>query len=68
MSPLLVNEEVMLTGITVDGRQVIIYPNWVGPDFLKTMEICCCAGASCARAEKACRSAERVAGAQTLAQ
>ncbi len=39
MSPPLVNEEVMLTGITVDGRQVLIYPNWVGPDFLKTMEI-----------------------------
>ena len=39
MSPPLVNEEVNITGITVDGRQVLIYPNWVGPDFLKTMEI-----------------------------
>jgi predicted permease len=37
--PPLVNTEVMLTSIDVDGRQVIIYPNWVGPEFFDTLSI-----------------------------
>ena len=39
LSPPLVNTEVMLTGIDVGGRQVLIYPNWVGPEFFQTMGI-----------------------------
>jgi predicted permease len=39
MSPPLVNEYVNLTSIDVDGRRVLIYPNWVGPDFFETMGI-----------------------------
>jgi len=37
--PPLVSNGVMLTSIEVDGRQVIIYPNWVGPEFFETMGI-----------------------------
>jgi len=37
--PPLVNTMVMMTSIDVDGRRVIIYPNWVGPDFFQTMGI-----------------------------
>ena len=37
--PPLVNTTVMITGIEVDGRRVMIYPNWVGPDFFQTMRI-----------------------------
>jgi predicted permease len=39
LSPPLVNTEVMISGITVGGRQVLIYPNWVGPEFFETMGI-----------------------------
>jgi predicted permease len=39
MSPPLVNEMVMITSIDVNGKRVMIYPNWVGPDFRQTMEI-----------------------------
>lgn len=39
LNPPLVNENVMITSIDVDGRRVLIYPNWVGADFLKTMGI-----------------------------
>ncbi|HLJ45435.1 MAG TPA: ABC transporter permease [Bryobacteraceae bacterium] len=39
MSPPLVNPVVMITSIDVDGRRVMIYPNWVGPDFFQTMRI-----------------------------
>jgi len=34
-----VSNGVMLTSIEVDGRQVLIYPNWVGPEFFETMGI-----------------------------
>lgn len=37
--PPLVNDMVMITSIDVDGKRVMIYPNWVGPDFFKTMRI-----------------------------
>ncbi|MGC2720396.1 MAG: ABC transporter permease [Candidatus Acidiferrales bacterium] len=35
----LVNTEVRITSINVDGRRVLIYPNWVSPEFFKTMRI-----------------------------
>ena len=37
--PPLVNTMVMMTSIDVDGRRIMIYPNWVGPDFFQTMRI-----------------------------
>jgi predicted permease len=37
--PPLVNTEVMITSIDVDGRRVMIYPNWVSPEFFQTMRI-----------------------------
>jgi predicted permease len=39
LSPPLVNADVMITGIEVDGHRVLIYPNWVGPEFFHTMDI-----------------------------
>jgi predicted permease len=39
LSPPLVNENVMITSIDVDGHRVLIYPNWVGPEFFHTMDI-----------------------------
>jgi predicted permease len=38
-SPPLVNESVSITDIQVDGRRVMIYPNWVGAEFFQTMGI-----------------------------
>jgi predicted permease len=38
-SPPLVNKEVMITSIEVDGHRVMIYPNWVDPEFFQTMGI-----------------------------
>jgi ABC-type antimicrobial peptide transport system permease subunit len=37
--PPLVSDEVHLTSIKVDGRRVLIYPNWISPDFFQTMGI-----------------------------
>jgi predicted permease len=37
--PPLVSEEVHMTSIDVNGRRVLIYPNWIGPDFFTTMGI-----------------------------
>ncbi len=37
--PPLVNTMVMMTSIDVDGRRVMIYPNWVSPEFFQTMRI-----------------------------
>jgi predicted permease len=37
--PPLVNTMIMMTSIDVDGRRIMIYPNWVGPDFFETMRI-----------------------------
>jgi predicted permease len=37
--PPLVNTMVMFTSIDVDGRRIMIYPNWVGPEFFQTMRI-----------------------------
>ena len=37
--PPLVNTMVMMTSIDVDGRRIMIYPNWVGPEFFQTMRI-----------------------------
>jgi predicted permease len=39
MNPPLVNKEVMITGIEVNNRRILIYPNWVGPEFFQTMRI-----------------------------
>jgi len=39
LSPPLVTENVMITGIRVDGRHVLIYPNWVGPEFFETLGV-----------------------------
>jgi predicted permease len=35
----LVNTNVMITGFTINGRLIKTYPNWVGPEFFKTMSI-----------------------------
>jgi predicted permease len=37
--PPLVNTFIMLTSIDVNNRRIMIYPNWVGPDFFQTMRI-----------------------------
>jgi predicted permease len=37
--PPLVNNFIMLTSIDVNGHRIMIYPNWVGPDFFQTMRI-----------------------------
>ena len=37
--PPLVNDGVMITSINVDGHTILIYPNWVGPEFFQTMGI-----------------------------
>jgi predicted permease len=37
--PPLVSSMVMITSIDVDGHRIMIYPNWVGPDFFQTMRI-----------------------------
>jgi predicted permease len=37
--PPLVNTMVMITSIDVAGKRIMIYPNWVGPDFFRTMRI-----------------------------
>jgi predicted permease len=39
LNPPLINENVMITGIDVGGHRVLIYPNWVGPEFFHTMDI-----------------------------
>lgn len=35
----LVSDEVHLTTIDVDGQRVLIYPNWISPEFFETMGI-----------------------------
>ena len=37
--PPLVNTMVMITSIDVAGRRIMIYPNWVSPEFFQTMQI-----------------------------
>src|SRR5580704_12829507 len=37
--PPLINTMVMITSIDVDGRRILIYPNWVGLEFFQTMRI-----------------------------
>jgi len=39
LRPPLVNDEVMITSIDVGGHTIMIYPNWVGPEFFQTMGI-----------------------------
>jgi predicted permease len=39
LSPPLVNKYVMISGVTVNGRLIKTYPNWVGPGFFETMGI-----------------------------
>jgi predicted permease len=50
--PPLVNDMVMITSIDVDGRKVMIYPNWVGPEFFQTMGIPLVRGRYLRRGEK----------------
>ena len=50
--PPLVNTMVMITSIDVAGRRVMIYPNWVSPDFFKTMQIPMLRGRSFRNGEK----------------
>ena len=38
-TPPLVNTMVMLSSIDVAGRSVMVYPNWVSPEFFQTMQI-----------------------------
>jgi predicted permease len=38
-SPPLVNDGVMITSVKVDGHDILVYPNWVGPEFFQTMGI-----------------------------
>jgi predicted permease len=38
-TPPLVNTMVMMSSIDVDGRRIMIYPNWVGREFFETMRI-----------------------------
>ena len=51
-NPPLVNKIVMITSIDVDGRRVMIYPNWVGPEFFRTMQIPLLRGRTFANGEK----------------
>ncbi len=37
--PPLVNDVVMNTSIDVAGKSILIYPNWVSPEFFQTMQI-----------------------------
>jgi predicted permease len=39
LSPPLINTEVMISGFRVDGHLFKTYPNWVGPEFFRTMGI-----------------------------
>jgi predicted permease len=39
LSPPLITEDVRITGIMVGGHRVLIYPNWVSPEFFQTMGI-----------------------------
>jgi predicted permease len=39
LMPPLVNNGIRISGITVDGRVIKTYPNWVGADFFETMGI-----------------------------
>jgi hypothetical protein len=50
--PPLVNTMVMITSIDVAGRRVMIYPNWVSPDFFTTMQIPMLRGRSFRNGEK----------------
>lgn len=50
--PPLVNSMVMTTTIDVNGRRVLIYPNWVSSEFFKTMQIPLLRGRSFNNGEK----------------
>ncbi len=50
--PPLVNQMVMLTSIDVNGRPILIYPDWVSPEFFKTMQIPLLRGRSFNNGEK----------------
>ena len=67
LSPPLVTEEVMITGIEVDGHRVLIYPNWVGAEFFQTMGIPLLRGRYFAR-RIACGRDQRIPCAQALAE
>jgi predicted permease len=50
--PPLVNTMVMITSIDVAGRRIMIYPNWVSPEFFQTMQIPLLRGRSFREGEK----------------
>ncbi len=50
--PPLVNKMVMLTSIDVAGRRILIYPNWVSPEFFQTMRIPLLRGRTFRKGEK----------------
>jgi predicted permease len=50
--PPLVNKMVMTTSIDVTGRRIMIYPNWVSPEFFQTMQIPLLRGRSFRSGEK----------------
>jgi predicted permease len=51
-TPPLVNKMVMITSIDVAGRRIMIYPNWVSPEFFQTMQIPLLRGRSFRNGEK----------------
>jgi hypothetical protein len=51
-TPPLVNKMVMITSIDVAGRRIMIYPNWVSPEFFQTMQIPLLRGRSFREGEK----------------
>jgi predicted permease len=51
-TPPLVNTMVMMTSIDVAGHRIIIYPNWVSPEFFQTMQIPLLRGRSFREGEK----------------
>jgi predicted permease len=50
--PPLVNDIVMMTSIDVAGKRIMIYPNWVSPEFFQTMQIPLLRGRSFRNGEK----------------
>lgn len=51
-TPPLVNTTVTTTSIDVAGRRIMIYPNWVSPEFFQTMQIPMLRGRSFRQGEK----------------
>lgn len=50
--PPLVNDMVMTTSVDVAGQRIMIYPNWVSPEFFETMRIPLLLGRTFSKGEK----------------